>query len=378
LHDLSLHFLTFISLQLLFILQLAVKTVVPHDAVLDGSSPPPRQLAEHEPAPFRTPNGLLNSSDLASTGNEQATGASKARKKPTPASAPKGKSAVAKQTKKKAKEEGGKEFTQRKLHEMKGLTPISKKSTIKAPPPNRVEGTGEAEVSPAIPPRAAQPVNVPAAIPSRPNPIPDWKTFVPSNTPRPQPAPVFAFPGAVATAATTFQSPPSVVSKTWKSLSPNPAANLAVPHRASAVPSKPMPLAPRELGFATSASRPPPQAAPMAGKKEKVTTTPLPSFGQFAFNAKQTSVPVVQHKDSSKNIAADVENTNQVLKQQPLSRGPSTTAAPASIDVGGTAAGLPQKKQRIKVANTSSSLNWLSTKFKTASAVRNENAENQT
>ncbi|KAG7669274.1 putative DExH-box ATP-dependent RNA helicase DExH17 [Nannochloris sp. 'desiccata'] len=360
---------------------LAIKTVVPHDAVLDGTPPPQSQLQPAEPALLHTPSGLVNTSDLASTGTEQVTGASKARSKRTaaPASVPKTK---ATHNKKKGKEEGVKDFTQRKLHEMKGLTPIPKKRAEYSTA-HEMEGTGEAAVLlPSsilvAPPSAAQkqPAKQPDVLPSAgagagavPPPVPNWKTFLSSYNPRLPPASLPPPPGT--SAAATLQSPPSVISKPWKCPSPTPAININTRRAAIAVavpPPKFTNLSPRAIASAPSVSRHPhaPLHAAVAGIGE---TSPFPSFGQFAFNAKP-SMPLVQEKTA----VTAVKGTDQVPRQRAASGGRSA-AAPAAAQNEGIAA-QPKKKQRIKLTNTPSSLNWLSTKFKTASASRKENTEN--
>ncbi len=369
-----LYFLTYLSF---FSTQLAVKTSVPHDAVLDGSSPPPQPQPATEPAPFHTPNGLIKTSNLTSTATEQGTGASTARGKP--ATDAKAAAKQPQQNKKKAKAEGAKEFTQRKLHEMKGLTPISKNP---APSPlNGAEGSGEAEgvlappstmpPPPLPPPRPArQELQRVPTLPPASNPVPNWKTFVPSSA-------IPRFSAAPQPAAATFQSPPSVVSKTWKGPSPNPAANLAAP-RQNPVPSMAFPV--RGMSFTPSASRlpaaapPGPQVTAAAAAGEQPKTSPLPSFAQFAFNSKP-SMPMVQQNNAV--ITTEAGINQQSPRPQAASAGRSPTKPNAATATVSAAAAQPKKKQRIKLAHTSSSLNWLSNKFKNASAVRNGITQNQ-
>jgi len=348
---------------------------VPHDATLDGTPPPPPQPAE--PGLLHTPSGLVNASDVTSTGTEQITGASKARTKPTaagvtPASAPKSKD------KKKGKQEGVKEFTQRKLHEMKGITPLSKKRTDYSSGCG-MEGTGEADALPssslvAPPPHCAsheKPQKQAAILPpagAAPPSVPNWQKFVPLSTPCPPAASLPPPPGAAAPAA--LQSPPSVVSKTWKGLSPTPAINLNIRQAAVPVAPKHKPLDSSGLDFLPSASRPlpvPPHAvAALAGANPE--TTPLPSFGQFAFNAKSAKPSLVQQS----NEVPTAKNPNPLPRQRAASGGRSAVPGAGAKDDAITA----QPKKRIKLANTPSSLNWLSTKYKTASAVRKETPEN--
>jgi hypothetical protein len=381
--------------------------LVPHDAVLDGSLPPPQaQLAAELAVPFRTPSGLVNTSDLDSTGTEQVSGASNTRSKPTgapPVSAPKSQAPVAKQppqSKKKAgKEEGAKEFTQRKLHEMKGLTPISKKPEVQSLS-HGLEGTGEAEVAPSttLPPpeplpRQARQQEIQK---QQRQPVPSWKSFIPPSAPlirRPlAPALGLAAPGIATAPAATLQSPPSVVSKTWKGPSPTSAVNLAKNTHRTPAPMKPMPLAPRGIGLATSASRPS-QAADLpaaaaaaaaaveAGVREKATS-PLPSFGQFAFNSRATKPSIVQHSTeipiSKDSNYMDRRRASSGDRSAPTPSAAAAVAVAAAVKDGdaGPGAAPPRKKQRIKLSNTSSSLNWLSNKFKTASANGKETTEN--
>jgi hypothetical protein len=367
-------------------MQLAVKTVVPHDAMLDGTSPPPQPA---EPALLHTPSGPVKTSDLASTVTEQITGASKARSKPTatgatPASAPKTK---ASHDRRKGRAEGAKEFTQRKLHEMKGVTPLSKKK-IEYSSSRGMEGTGEADVlpssslAPPVPPPycASQEKSqkqfdlLPSTGAFPPSSLQKWKHFVPSSTPRPPAAALPPAPGPAA--AATLQSPPSVVSKTWKGLSPTPALNLNMCRVAVSVPPQHIPLAPRGLALPPPVSRPlqaPPDAAAMVAGA-KTVTSPLPSFGQFAFNAKSAK-PKPSLVQKSKEVFTE-EDFKHVTKQRAASGGPS--AVPAAGVKDNASAAQPKKKQRIKLSNTPSSLNWLSTKFKTASACTEEHPENQT